>query len=130
MDSQHEPGAATPRRVLILDDNPEIARFIGRVVEIVGLEAKVTTSPEDFQTAFESFSPHVVILDVVMPDIDGIEMLDWLHGQGCEARIILVSGHDPCYIDAARSIGKHQGLSIAGTLTKPIDISRLQAALL
>ena len=89
----------------------------------------MTTQARDFKKAYETPEPAVIVLDVVMPDVDGIELVQWLAAMSCKAKVIIVTGYNPHYAEIAREIGALRGLERVETFTKPLDISGFRAAL-
>jgi CheY-like chemotaxis protein len=71
------------KRLLIVDDEPRFATFVERVAEPLGYEVEVTNHGRDFQAAYRRKRPDVVVIDMVMPDIDGNELVLWLVEQRC-----------------------------------------------
>lgn len=61
--------------ILAVDDHPSILRFIHIGLEIRGLQVVTANSGKDALDLVESARPSVVLLDMVMPDIDGLEVL-------------------------------------------------------
>jgi len=63
-------------RVLLVDDEPAMTRLLGRALDETG-EFEVRTANSGIQglAEFERFAPHVVLLDVVMPDLRGTDVL-------------------------------------------------------
>ena len=74
------------KRLLIVDDLPELGEIVGRVAGNMGYDVPVTTHAEEFKRDFDSFDPTTVILNIVMPDTDGIELIDWLIERDCNAK--------------------------------------------
>ncbi len=66
---------------------------------------------------------------IIMPGIDGIELIQWVADQEHKAKIIVVSGGDASYIESARTLAQVKGLDSIETLTKPISLSDLRKAL-
>lgn len=123
----------TPPRVLIIDDEPDFGALVERVAIGLGFEAKFTTRAREFQDAVGCFRPDVIVLDIVMPDMDGIELIRWLRGVDCRARVIVASGYNPAYTHMAQVLGSRgeDGRALAvTTLNKPVRIADLRAALL
>jgi EAL domain-containing protein (putative c-di-GMP-specific phosphodiesterase class I) len=116
-------------RLLVIDDEKDFAEFVGKVAEQAGYEVRVTTRPEEFRKAFRQWHPSHIILDLVMPEVDGVEMLRFLAGELSAARIMIMSGFDARVVDAARRIGAERGLDIVGTLTKPLRARELREVL-
>lgn len=61
--------------LLIIDDEPNIAEFVGFVGDEMGFEVRITTTTEAFQQSYMKGVPSAIIMDVVMPGLDGIELL-------------------------------------------------------
>ena len=74
-------------------------------------------------------SPNVVICDIFMPEMDGVEMVSELANRNFAGNVILISGVDAQVLDIARNIGMGRGLHISGVLSKPIDEVLLAQAL-
>jgi YesN/AraC family two-component response regulator len=89
----------------------------------------VTTKGRDFKVAYNRFDPTVVILDMVMPEMDGIELVEWLGSVRCAARIIIISGYTPIYAKLAVTLGEAKGLLSISRLTKPVSLAALTTAL-
>jgi len=117
------------KRLLILDDEPDFATFVGTVAGDLGYEAIVTTTFAAFQAHYLADPPDVIVLDIVMPNQDGIETMQWLVTTGCCARIILISGFDPSYATAARVFGEHGGKMRISQMEKPVKLADLRARL-
>ena len=92
-------------RLIVIDDEVELGRFVGRVAESVGYEVKVTSRVQDFKTAVGSWNPSAIIMDLAMPEADGLELLRWLASENSRARIIIMSGYDTRVVEAAKRIG-------------------------
>jgi CheY-like chemotaxis protein len=119
----------TNGRLLIVDDEPEFGEYVGRVGERIGLSVRVTTNAKTFKETFQSFDPTVIVMDIVMPEVDGIELIEWLSENECAARVILVTGFNPHYADATQKLGEARGMMSVTTLTKPVSLADLKAAL-
>ncbi len=116
------------KRLLVIDDEPDFADFVKRTAEGVGYEVSALSDPNLFKDAYAEFDPHIIVLDMVMPDIEGIELVQWLAEQGCEARILVVSGYNPYYGKMALGLGEVRGLKVE-TYQKPISLATLREAL-
>lgn len=116
-------------RLLVVDDEPEVARQIRRIAEEIGFEVTAATDAAAFRRAYAGGDPTVIVLDIVMPDTDGIELVNWLAEQRANAALILVSGFDPRYLGAAAEIATNKGLDVIAALTKPLDTATFRAAL-
>lgn len=117
------------RRLLICDDEPAIGRFVRHVAEALGFAVESVTGGLAFIRMYDSFKPTTIILDMVMPGLDGNELIAWLAKRNCRAQLIIMTGYHPDYADHARILAEFKGLSPVTTLHKPIDVAQLRAVL-
>jgi YesN/AraC family two-component response regulator len=73
--------------------------------------------------------PDIIVLDIVMPKMDGFELVQWSAAQQSVARIIIVTGCNPHYAKMIQNIGTAHGILSITSLVKPIAITDLKAAL-
>jgi two-component system KDP operon response regulator KdpE len=110
-------------RVLIVDDEPDIRQMLRLILQLDGHEI---TEAADGREAIERASdmPDIIILDIRLPDIDGLEVLRLLKGNAALAHIpvICVSAHSsPATQQEARE------LSAVAYVSKPFDFAHLRA---
>jgi two-component system response regulator AtoC len=117
------------KRLLIIDDEADFATSVGRVAEGLGFSVEVAGSSEAFKASCRQFDPTVIVLDMVMPETDGTELIQWLAAVRSPARIIIVSGFTPLYAQAAQHLGEASGLSPITRLSKPVSLADLSTAL-
>jgi EAL domain-containing protein (putative c-di-GMP-specific phosphodiesterase class I)/ActR/RegA family two-component response regulator len=116
-------------RVLVFDDDSDVGRTIGAIARRMGLEARAVCEPADFIAALDSFAPTHIVLDLVMPKMDGVEALSLLVERGSRAMIIITSGVSGRVLEAAQLSGVEQNLNIAGVLPKPFNAATLRELL-
>lgn len=121
--------AAGPRRLLIVDDEPIVARFMAHAAQECGWDAAVAISGAAFRTQYDAEPPDAVLLDLSLPGSDGIELLKFLDGRKAKALILIVSGFDPRVLEAAMRLGRAMGLNMGRCLSKPLLVSELAEAL-
>jgi DNA-binding response OmpR family regulator len=123
-------GPPAPRkRLLIIDDELEIARYIAHAAEECGFEALVTVTAESFRSQYTASAPSVVVLDLALPRSDGVELLRFLAEEKCTALVILISGFDERVLEAAMRLGSTMGLRMSRPLTKPVRLHDLMDAI-
>lgn len=115
--------------LIVVDDDPEMANLVANVGEYSGFDVYATTSAREFQKVWAECEPSVIVMDLVMPNIDGVELLIWLAEQNSPASIILMSGYGGKYLDIAEDLGTVKGDRVAGTLAKPFEVSDLEKLL-
>lgn len=116
-------------KMIVIDDEQDIADMVMTVGEMAGFDVRATYAAADFMSIWEKMQPDVIVMDLVMPDMDGVELLLWLSERKCTAAIILMSGYDGQYLKMAEHLGGAKGDDIIGTLTKPFEIAELEAKL-
>ena len=117
-------------KLLILDDEPGIAATVAVIAESAGFAAISTTDATEFFSRIEEWQPTHIALDLVMPNMDGVQVLARLAELGCTASIIITSGVGSRVLDAAGRSATGHGLRIAGMLAKPFTPAMLRALLL
>lgn len=117
------------KHLLIVDDERDFGEFVRTVAETMGYTVKVTEKAADFQKSYITNPPTNIILDMVMPGVDGVELINWLAVEKCTAKIIVVTGFNPRYIELAEDLGGAKGLAHITTLTKPVALTDLRQAL-
>jgi EAL domain-containing protein (putative c-di-GMP-specific phosphodiesterase class I)/ActR/RegA family two-component response regulator len=117
------------RAVLVVDDDPQICDLVASVAENVGIKAVAAHNRDQFLARYLGHKPGIIVLDLMMPGCDGIELLRYLAENGCRAKIVLASGADPRVLATAQRLGSGLGLSVIATLSKPFDIGQLKAVL-
>lgn len=73
-ESEPEPGKDGPRRILVVDDNEDAAEMLGMVLMTRGYRVEVAFDGTQALELLETLTPHVVLLDIGLPDIDGYEV--------------------------------------------------------
>ena len=122
------PRAGRPR-LLLIDDELQVARYVAHAAEAQGYDTRIAISAGHFRSVYEEEDPEVVAVDLAMPGEDGIELLRYLAERDCDATVLIVSGFDDRILDAAMRLGKALGLRMAGPLQKPVRVAELGAAI-
>jgi DNA-binding response OmpR family regulator len=120
---------AARRRLLLIDDELAVAKYIAHAAEDCGFEAIITVTAESFRSQYQACSPTVVVLDLALPRSDGVELLRFLAEEKCTARVLLLSGFDERVLEAAMRLGETMGLDMCRPLTKPVRLADLTAAI-
>lgn len=117
------------KRLLILDDEPTVAMTVARIAERHGFTVRLSESPREFFHDVARFAPSHIIIDLLMPGMDGVEVLRNLAAVGCHANIIMMSGMGAKVLESAQRAGLERGLRISGILPKPFKPAELRALL-
>lgn len=120
---------SNPNRVLIIDDEPRVREFFCDAAEEAGFDAYQAGNKSEFAAIYDRAEPTAILLDLTMPDTDGIEFLKELSERKCTAPIILASGKDERVLATAERLGRMFGLNMRGVLQKPVTVPALEAAL-
>jgi EAL domain-containing protein (putative c-di-GMP-specific phosphodiesterase class I)/FixJ family two-component response regulator len=118
------------RRLLILDDDPMTGATIQSIAEFAGLEVQFTPDPRVFFNLLKEWQPTHIALDLIMPVMDGVQVMAKLARVSCRARIIITSGVGSRVLEAAGRSAAEHGLDIAGVLSKPFSPAQLREMLL
>src|SRR5918998_6454010 len=111
-----------PRTILIVDDDPRLREFVRVNLEMDGYSVREAANAEEGLAALEEEPPDLILLDVMMPEVDGFEMLRRMqerHGVGAIPVIMFSGKVDEAAAADAASRGAH------GFLGKPFDPSQL-----
>jgi EAL domain-containing protein (putative c-di-GMP-specific phosphodiesterase class I)/CheY-like chemotaxis protein len=115
-------------RLLIVDEEHEVADFVAGVARNVGYAVACAPSGASFVQLLESFQPSLIMMDLSLPDTDGVELLRSLAARACPASIVLTSV-DQRVVVTAHELGVSHGLTMCGTLPKPIPAAELKTKL-
>jgi two-component system cell cycle response regulator len=93
------------RRVLIVDDEPEIVEYLQEALDAAGYRTETASSADMALQQIKVFQPHLVLTDHDMPDLTGLEMLRDLRRQENYVTVIFVSANvdDTCVVEALKS---------------------------
>lgn len=116
-------------RIMVIDDEEDIGETIAEIAAARGFEVTTLCDPSLVADRLASFPPDVIMLDLMMPGTDGVELLRLLADKVKNAKIILMSGSDARVLNSARRLGSAHGLDVIATVEKPIDIPTLRALL-
>ena len=118
------------RELLIVDDERAFGEFIAEVAKSAGFEPTVTDNVEEFLVEADKRRPAVVVMDLQMPEVDGIELLRKLSTYRLDVDIVLVSGMDTRVLDMTARLGKELKLRMVRPVQKPVRAAELRALLM
>jgi DNA-binding NtrC family response regulator len=108
--------------ILIIDDDRQMRRLLTRILTGAGHSVREAENGRDGVARFQEQRSALVITDIVMPDMEGIETIVSLRRDDAMLPIIAISGSsDPVYLRAA------SGLGATASLEKPFHAARLLA---
>lgn len=109
-------------RILVVDDEPDLLALLALHLEGAGMEVTRAASGAEALAAMAGGSFDLAVLDIMMDDVDGLEVLRRLRGQGVETPVILLSAHRE---DTVKVHGF--GLGADDYVTKPFSPAELVA---
>ncbi|MGH8998643.1 MAG: response regulator transcription factor, partial [Acidimicrobiia bacterium] len=114
--------AATEGRVLVVDDEPNITELVGTALRYVGFEVAVAATGREAMDTARTFRPAIIVLDVMLPDLDGFEVTRRLRGEGLRIPVLFLTARDA-------TEDKVTGLTLGGDdyVTKPFSLEELVA---
>lgn len=101
----HDPAPRLPRetmraadggdiRVLVVDDEPRLTELLTMALRYEGWAVRSAASGEQALAAARAFRPHAIVLDVMLPDLDGLAVLEHLRDRGDDAPVLFLTAKD------------------------------------
>ncbi len=118
------PGAALSPLIHLIDDDEAVRASLALLISTVGLRVQPWSDPQAFMAGFDRQAVGAIVLDVRMPGISGLTVLDTLVAQGVDQPVIMLTGHGT--VEMCRRAFK---AGAAEFLEKPVDDEALLEAL-
>jgi DNA-binding response OmpR family regulator len=113
-------------RILVVDDDEQIQELMRDMLQREGHEVSIAANGREAMTAFDTEPVDLIIMDLIMPEQEGLETISALRKQNREIGIIAISGGGRVtpgdYLEAARIIGANR------TFAKPFARRDILAA--
>jgi len=119
----------TRPRLLLIDDEPQLAAFVANAARMCGYDPISTDRDEDFRARLLDQRPEMVALDLGMPGMDGVELLRFLADHEFGGPVLIISGFDRRVLESAFRLGEALGLKMVGPIEKPARLDALEAIL-
>jgi DNA-binding NtrC family response regulator len=110
-------------QILVVDDEPDIRQLVQEILEDEGYSVQVAQDGETARLFYAQHKPDLVLLDIWMPDIDGISLLkEWSASGNLESQVVIMSGHGTLEtaVEATR-------LGAFDFVQKPLSLAKLLA---
>jgi two-component system, OmpR family, response regulator len=109
-------------KLLVVDDEPNIVELLSMSLRYAGFEVAAATNGREAIDTAHSFRPDIVLLDVMLPDLDGFKVVQRLRGEGAKVPVIFLTARDA-------TEDKLTGLTIGGDdyVTKPFSLEEVIA---
>lgn len=111
-----------PIRILVVEDELNIAELLAMALRYEGFEVKLVANGQDALAQIQTFRPRLLILDVMLPDLDGFELARRITAGGSGIPIVFLTAKDT-------TEDKIRGLTLGGDdyMTKPFSVEELVA---
>ncbi|MCG6973007.1 MAG: response regulator [Desulfobacterales bacterium] len=109
-----------PMKILLVDDEREFVTTLAERLELRNMEVTIAMNGEEALGVVENDPPQVVVLDVMMPGLGGLEVLEKIKAMDSRIQVILLTGHG-----ATKDGIRGMQLGAFDYLIKPIDIDEL-----
>ncbi len=107
-------------KILIIDDERAIRNSLGEILSDEGYEVDVAENGSQGLSMVDKEKYSIIFCDIKMPGMDGIEVLDKLAEMGCDAAVVMISGHGD--ISTAVECIKKGAFDF---ISKPLDLNRI-----
>ena len=108
-------------QILVVDDEPDIRHLVQEILQDEGYNVAVAENGETAREAYIQHQPHLILLDIWMPDVDGITLLkEWTENGNLKVPVIMMSGHGTVEtaVEATR-------LGAFDFIEKPLSLAKL-----
>ena len=109
--------------ILLVDDDEGTRSLITDVANLAGHQVLAASSGDEFFQLYASHQPQLLMLDLVMPQMDGLELMRQLLAEKCQLPIFVISGYN--YISEEGLELLSNGLNFKGFIKKPFNIVEL-----
>ena len=122
MNTQLKEHAGSPTRILVVDDEPSIVDAVATALRYEGFDVEEAVNGRDAIAAVARFEPDLVVLDWMLPDIEGIEVGRRLRDRGFKTAILFLTAKEAVEnkVEALRAGGDDY-------VTKPFSLAELVA---
>jgi EAL domain-containing protein (putative c-di-GMP-specific phosphodiesterase class I)/CheY-like chemotaxis protein len=114
--------------ILIIDDEADMSEFVADAITAIGHNPVAVSDADDFIRAY-STAFDIIVLDLFMPKLDGIEIIRFLHENRSHASLILMSGKDKSILHSASELAAQRNIEVLGVLEKPFTVDQLEAVI-
>ncbi|HME27785.1 MAG TPA: response regulator [Acetobacteraceae bacterium] len=109
----------TAKKLLVIDDQTGITKVVELIARQLGLNARSLNSSAQATETFIEFKPDVVMLDMIMPEKDGIDVLNEILLTGIPVKVVLTSGFSDSYLRLAEGVARFHEHPNVTVLRKP-----------
>jgi EAL domain-containing protein (putative c-di-GMP-specific phosphodiesterase class I)/FixJ family two-component response regulator len=121
--------SSLPASAYVLDDEPQIAALVCKVLGACGISPRQFTAPEPFLAALKDLPPELVVLDLSLGQSDAVEVIRHLEVLKYKGKVLLISGRDEETLIEIAQIGERHGLTMLAPLRKPFRSADLKQRL-
>jgi DNA-binding NtrC family response regulator len=94
------------KKLLVIDDQTGITKVVELIARQIGLDVRSLNSSAQATETFIAFRPDVLFLDMIMPEKDGIDVLNEILLTGIPVKVVLTSGYSDSYLRLAEGVAK------------------------
>ena len=113
------------KKLLMIDDEVGLTKVVGLIAGHLGMEFRALNTSPSATEVFVDYQPDIVIIDMIMPDKDGIDVLNEIMLTGIPTQVVLTSGYSEAYLRLAEGVAKLHGHERVHFLKKPFRRAEL-----
>lgn len=121
-----------PKSLLVVEDNVSERAYLVALAKRIGVAVIYEAgNGHEALRVLEAldFPPSAILLDLEMPEMDGIELIEQLHARGARIPVLVASGRDSGLLQSVETMVEQLGLPLLGVVAKPLNGTQLNAAL-
>lgn len=117
------------RRLLVVDDQKGVTKIVRTVAADLGYDVREVNDPNAATEAFTNFKPHALMLDLIMPEKDGLDILNEVLVVDPDVQVVLTSGYGETYLKLGEGVSKFHRDGGVRILRKPFRGDALRTLL-